>query len=84
MLNRVRFRPIIHCGATSDTFSTGQQTLIDETDDLHLRGVFRAFQRINFPDPLDHCRQVLEGIFFVDGSVIVRTSVASVVVPAFK
>ena len=60
------------------------KTLIDETDDLHLRVAFRAFHRINFPDLLDHSLQILEEIFFVDGSVMVRTSVDSVVVPAFK
>ena len=64
--------------------ATDQQTLIVETDDLHLRAAFRAFQRVNFPNLLDHSRQILEGIFFVDGSVLVRTSVASVVVPAFS
>jgi hypothetical protein len=64
--------------------ATNQQTLIDETDDLHLHAAFRAFQRINFSNLLDHFRKILEGIFFVDGSVMVRTSVASVVVPAFK
>jgi hypothetical protein len=64
--------------------ATDQQTLSDETDDLHHLAAFWAFQRINFPDLLDHSHQILEGIFFVDGSVMVRTSVASVVVPAFK
>ena len=60
-----------------------QQTLIDKADDLHLRAAFRAFQWIDFPDLLDTLSPGFEGILRVSGSVMVKTSAASVIVSAF-
>lgn len=57
-----------------------QQRLIGKAEDLHLATAIRAFQRVDAPDLLDAFPPGPGGIFFCEGSVMVRTSVASDVI----